>query len=130
MALICTVIGLLAGWHVGYTRPASRMEHIFSQGQKITGMSEEQMVRWIPHAVQTAESIERMQASASLETLGFLGQGNTQRVEERLTFCLGRYYHDYHAPYDGDSNLLARIEAAAATNKFLAKSIEESKYCR
>jgi len=93
-------------------------------------MSEQQMVRWIPHAVEAAEFMEREQALASLETLGFLSQGNTQRVEEHLTSCLGMYYHDYHAPYGGDSNLLERIEAAAATNRILAKSIEQSKHCR
>ena len=127
--ITCLLVGAFAGWYVGYTRRGPRLERMLSEG-RIYGLSEAEIAHWIPRLAQSHEELDAVMASASLDAVGSLERGNTQRAKEYLIGCVGQYYHDYHEPYGGDPKLLARIKAAATTNLLLAEHIECSEHCR
>jgi hypothetical protein len=124
VCLLCLLFGLSAGWYFGYTRPGLKMQHLHDEVQKETGMSEREMVRAVPEALAAIKREDESVALVGLKAIGMLDRGDAEKAKGYLAYWVGSYYRVYHNK-GGDTNLLAQIENAAASNTLIAREISK-----
>ena len=120
-SLVCLLVGMGVGWYFGYSRPALRMQHLYEDIQKTTGISDSDMVKQVPESLAAIRREDESVAIVALRGIEILGRGDTQAAKKHLAYWVGSYYRVYHT--NGDTNLIARIEQAATTNAEVAAEI-------
>jgi hypothetical protein len=122
----CLVLGLFVGWYFGYTRPALKAMHMYESVQKATSASEEEMAsyaRQVPEAFAAIKREDESVATVCLRGIDILDRGDIPEAKKYLAYWIGSYYRVYHD--GGDSNLIARIKQAAATNPVIAAEVSK-----
>ncbi|PYK99310.1 MAG: hypothetical protein DME19_09185 [Verrucomicrobia bacterium] len=120
-SLVCLAVGIGIGWYFGYTRPALRMQHLYQDVQKTTGLSDAEMVKQLPESLAVIKREDESVAMVALRAIEILDRGDAQAAKKHLAYWVGSYYRVYHA--NGDTNLISRIERAATTNAEIAAEI-------
>ena len=115
--VLCLLLGLSIGWYSGYTRPALHTQRLYDAVQRETGMSDREIVRAVPEALAAIKREDESVALVSLKAVGMLDRGAIEKTKSYLVYWVGSYYQAYRT--NGDSNLLANIEAAS-TDKYSA----------
>ena len=119
--LIVLLLGSCIGWYFGYSRPALRMQHLYQDVQKTTGLSDAEIVKQVPESLAAIKREDESVAMVALRGIENLDRGDTEAAKKHLAYWVGSYYRVYHA--NGDTNLIARIERAATRNAEIAAEI-------
>ncbi len=126
--LLCIILSLCIGWYAGFTRPVIKNQRALleynqyvkdhlpdfkSDMIEFNKQREEASRQEAPYAASTA--------SIALAALKSLDANDQDDARARMAAIVGNYYRGHSV--DGDTNLLDRIVASAATNTVLSNSI-------
>ena len=127
--LISLCVGVGVGWYFGYSRPTARTQReLLAQYQYVRDnfhMTDAQMADVgpkIPQYFEDAKRQDELAAAVALSAVRSLERGDTNQAERVLLRIMGSYYRVYH-DRGGDTNLLAKIEAAAQEHPAVAAEI-------
>jgi hypothetical protein len=128
VCLLCLLLGLSAGWYLGYTRPSvtdqRRILAEYRQMRDAFKLSDQEMAELgaqLPRMREQMERSDEFAAAIALAAFTKLEQGDVERAKWRLTGAISAYYRGHR--FDGESNFVARIERFATTNAALSNAI-------
>jgi hypothetical protein len=102
----------------------SRAARVYREIQHATGASEAEMAGYakdVPAAFAAFKREDESVTMVCLRGIELLDRGDIPSAKKYLAYWVGSYYRIYHD--SGDSNLLARIKQAAATNPVVATEV-------
>ena len=124
----CVLLGVGIGWYLGYTRPALRNQKKllawYQDFRDTVQLTDAEVADFALHHAEYFEAMKRQDETAvvvALSALMKLEQGDIEKARSRLETAVSDYYRVHHK--DGNTNVLHRIVAFAATNAALSNAI-------
>ncbi len=106
---VCLLIGVGIGWYVGNSRAAQNQRRVVRELQE--GVK----------SFHLTEHEDALAASIACSAFARLEAGETGKAKHTLATTISIYYRAHRV--DGDRNLIAHIEAFAATNAAISNAI-------
>ncbi len=129
--LLALLIGIVAGWTLGYTQPLAKAQREFANN---TNMTPEEIRALMQRAKEIFASMEEDNSGTAifaLYTLIKLQEGESAAVKAKAIETLARFYHNYGPPDESKSDqpdiqrkLLRRIAQAGQDIPELNAAIE------
>ena len=131
LSAVCLLLGIAVGWYLGYTRPVTRNQREllkqYQEAKDALHLTDADVVEFNAHLPDIWDAMKREDWSSAvigLRGIEILNRGDAEAAKKYLAYWVGSYYRVYHNR--GDTNLIERIERAAATNAVIAAEISKS----
>lgn len=129
--LICIFVGVGIGWYFGYTRQLAknqrellRQYHAMRDHFGLTDADMAELGKQLPYMRADMERSDEYAAAIALAVSGDLVRSNFDGARMHLAQVVDIYYRQYRFG-GGNSNLIAKIEKAAATNSAIATQLSK-----
>jgi hypothetical protein len=125
---LCFLLGLSIGWYFGYTRPSVRDQRKLLEeyrtvrdGFRLSDKEMAEIGAQLPNIRKQMERSDEFAAALALGVFKELEAGKVESAKKHLGQTVSIYYRGHR--YDGDTNLLAKIERYAVTNAAISNAI-------